>query len=165
MSFSHFHISTVSRHTHPIHIHVRFSIGRNLKFSNKPKTRGIAFVKSFGAKRLPNGQLFWSLCGIGNYSATPLPILVNNQIHAQFFMHVYFYSLHVSGSHVPIIRRIIVSTRHLVCVTLCRCIPSGMQEHMLMHTRRYASTQSDTNRLSSWYNNSPDDGHMATRNM
>jgi len=30
-------------------------------------------------------------------------ILVNNQIDLQFFMYVYFYSLHVSGSHVPII--------------------------------------------------------------
>jgi len=33
-------------------------------------------------------------------------------------MYVYFYSLHVSGSHEPIIRRIIVSMRHLVYVTL-----------------------------------------------
>jgi len=34
-------------------------------------------------------------------------IFVNNQLDAQlFFMYVYFYSLHVSGSHVPIIRRI-----------------------------------------------------------
>jgi hypothetical protein len=41
------------------------------------------------------------------------------KIDAQFFfMYVYFYSLHVSGSHVPIIRRI-VST-HLVYVTLYR---------------------------------------------
>ena len=32
---------------------------------------------------------------------------VNNQLDAQFFfMYVYFYCLHVSGSHVPIIRRI-----------------------------------------------------------
>jgi len=61
-------------------------------------------------------------------------ILVNNQSDARFFMYVYFYSLHVSGSHVPIIRRIVVSVRHLVYVTLCR-LPSGMQEHMLhMHT-------------------------------
>jgi len=43
-----------------------------------------------------------------------------------------------SGSHVPIIRRIIVSMRHLVYVTLCRWLPH-------------------------WYNNSPDDGHMAAR--
>ena len=34
-------------------------------------------------------------------------IFANNQLEAQlFFMYVYFYSLHVSGSHVPIIRRI-----------------------------------------------------------
>ena len=34
-------------------------------------------------------------------------IFVKNQLDAQFFfMYVYFYSLHVSGSHVPIIRRI-----------------------------------------------------------
>jgi hypothetical protein len=34
-------------------------------------------------------------------------ISVNNQLDAQLFaMHVYFYSLHVSGSHVPIIRGI-----------------------------------------------------------
>ena len=29
-----------------------------------------------------------------------------NLMHSSFFMYVYFYSLHVSGSHVPIIRRI-----------------------------------------------------------
>ena len=29
-------------------------------------------------------------------------------------------SIHVSGSHVPIIRRIVVSVRHMVYVTLCR---------------------------------------------
>jgi hypothetical protein len=33
-------------------------------------------------------------------------VLVNNQLDSQFlFMYVYFYSLHVSGSHMPIIRR------------------------------------------------------------
>jgi len=53
-------------------------------------------------------------------------ILVNNQLDAQFFTYVYFCSLHVLGSHVPIIRRIVVSTRHLVYATLCRW-PSGMQ--------------------------------------
>ena len=47
-------------------------------------------------------------------------ILVNNQIDAQFFMYVCFYSLHVSGSHVSNIRRITVSVRYLVYVTLCR---------------------------------------------
>jgi len=45
-------------------------------------------------------------------------ILVNNQPDAQFFMYVYFYSLHVSGSQVPIIKRITVSMRHLVYVTV-----------------------------------------------
>ena len=50
----------------------------------------------------------------------PYIILVNNKLDAQFFMYVYFYSLHVSGSHVPIIRITIVSLRHLVYVTLCK---------------------------------------------
>ena len=44
-------------------------------------------------------------------------IFVNNQLDAQFFfMYVYFYSLHVSGSHVPIIRRInCINTTSGVC--------------------------------------------------
>jgi len=50
----------------------------------------------------------------------PGMILVNNQIDAHLFVYIYFYSLHVPGSHVPIIRRIIVSMRHLVYATLCR---------------------------------------------
>ena len=62
-------------------------------------------------------------------------IRVNNQPDAQFLMYVYFCSLHVSGSHVPIIRRIIVSMRHLFCVTLC------MQEHMLLHTQTVIHTE------------------------
>jgi len=87
---------------------------------------------------------------------------ITNLTHS-FFVYVYFYSLHVSGSHVPIIRRIIVSMWHLLYVTLCRW-PSGIQEHMLLHTRR-SSTQSDIKQMSYWHNNSPDDGHMAARNM
>jgi len=47
-------------------------------------------------------------------------ILVNIEFDPQFFMYVYFYSLHVSGSHVSIIRRIIVLTRHLVYVAQYR---------------------------------------------
>ena len=36
----------------------------------------------------------------------PSTIFVNNQLDTHFFfMYVYFYSLHISGSHVPIIRR------------------------------------------------------------
>jgi len=44
-------------------------------------------------------------------------IFVNNQLDAQFFlMYVYFYSLHVSGSHVPIIRRInCINTTSSIC--------------------------------------------------
>jgi hypothetical protein len=44
-------------------------------------------------------------------------ILVNNQLEAQFFfMCVNFYSLHVSGSHVPIIKRInCISTTSDIC--------------------------------------------------
>ena len=80
-----------------------------------------------------------------------MPILINNQLDTQFFMYVYFFSLHVSSSHVPITRRIIVSMRHMVCVTLCR-LRSGMQKHMLLHTRR-SSTQSDINHVPYWYSN------------
>ena len=75
-------------------------------------------------------------------------ILVNSQLDANFFMYVYFYSLRVSGSHVSIIRRITVSI-YLVYITLCRW-PSGMQEHMLLHTRR-SSTQSDINQVSEFF--------------
>jgi len=54
-------------------------------------------------------------------------IFVSNQLHAQFFfMYVYFYSPHVLGSHVPIIRRINLSIRQLVYVTLYRW-PFGVQ--------------------------------------
>jgi len=86
-----------------------------------------------------------------------------------FVSYVYLYSLHVSGSHMPIIRRIIVSMPHLVCVTMCRwpsgcrsiCSyipdghlhrmkPSDMQEHMLLHTRR-SSTQNVTVRYAGAY--------------
>ena len=33
-----------------------------------------------------------------------------------------------------------------------------------LHARR-SSTRSDINQMSHWYNNSPDEGHMAARNM
>jgi hypothetical protein len=44
-------------------------------------------------------------------------IFVNNQLDAQLlFMYFYFYSLHVSGSHVPIIRRInCINTTSGIC--------------------------------------------------
>jgi len=52
-------------------------------------------------------------------------LLTDNQLDAQFSMYVHFYSLHVSGGH----------------------LPSGMQEHMLLQTGR-SSTQSDINQVS-----------------
>jgi len=150
-------------------------------------------------------------------------IFVNNQLDAQFFMYVYIYSLHILGSHVPIIRRIIVSMWYQVYITPCRwpsgthtsvddslvCIPVGhlhgvtqwhkpgialswwwahgcpkhvenrnkhtrkncLRHHVTLcrwpsgtHTRR-SSTQSDINQASHWHNNSPDDRHVAGRNM
>jgi hypothetical protein len=44
-------------------------------------------------------------------------IFVNNQPDAHFFFtYVYFYSLHVSGNHVPIIRRInCINTTSGIC--------------------------------------------------
>jgi len=44
-------------------------------------------------------------------------IFVSNQLDAQFFFtYVYFYSLHVSGSHLPIIRRInCINTTSGIC--------------------------------------------------
>jgi len=46
-------------------------------------------------------------------------LYITQQTH-NFFLYVYFYSLNVSGSHVPIIRRIILSMRYLVYINLCR---------------------------------------------
>ena len=60
--------------------------------------------------------LFFNILLIVHHGMIP----VNNQLDAQFFKYVYFYPVHVSGTHVRIIRRIIVSVRHLVYVTLCR---------------------------------------------
>ena len=44
-------------------------------------------------------------------------IVVNNKLDAQFFfMYVYFYSLHVSGSHVLIIRKMnFINTTSGIC--------------------------------------------------
>jgi len=44
-------------------------------------------------------------------------IFVNNQLDAQFFfVYVYFYFLHVLGSHVPIIKRInCINTTSSIC--------------------------------------------------
>jgi hypothetical protein len=74
MPVSQFRISKVSRKRHPIPTHERFPIGRNFKFFYNAKIRGLGFIKSVGAKRLPNTPLFQHLCGIGNDQPTPLPV-------------------------------------------------------------------------------------------
>ena len=61
----------------------------------------------------------------------PGMIFVYNQLDAQFFLYVYFYSLNVSGSHVPIIRRIVVSMRHLVYVILKQVNSLKLQTFMV----------------------------------
>ena len=72
-------------------------------------------------------------------------IFVNNRLNAQFFfMYVYFYSLHVSDSYVPIIRRI-------------NCINTSF-DYSLVFRVTYTRCRIDTI-------NSPDDGHIAVRNM
>jgi len=120
-------------------------------------------------------------------------ILVNNAIDVQFFKYVYFYSLHVSGSRVPIIGRIIVSMRHLVYVTWKRayflrpCCVEYTTTHKTLcpqiacdlwapcfvscnafhtaGTKKMWSFPSDINQVSHWYNNSPVDWHTAARNL
>jgi hypothetical protein len=63
-----------------------------------------------------------------------------------------FHFLHVSSKLVLIIRRIIVSIQHLVCVTLCRW-PSSMQIGKFLPDLRTgrSPTQSDTYQMY-WYN-------------
>ena len=67
-------------------------------------------------------------------------IFVNNQLDAQlFFVYVHLYSLHASGSHVPIIRRI-------------NCINTPTptrpnQSHSNLRTKR-SSIQSDIYQMS-----------------
>jgi len=92
-------------------------------------------------------------------------IFVNNQLDAQFFfMYVYFYSLHVSCSHVPIIRRInCINTTSGICHSVriddrlvCRFAPA---HQTVVYMYRVTNTRCiDTI-------NSPDDGHMPARNM
>jgi len=74
---------------------------------------------------------------------------VNNQIDAQFFLlYVYFYSLHVSGSHVPIIRRInCINTTS----DMSLCIDDRLVCSLYLHTKRL-SIQSDIYQMSYWYN-------------
>jgi hypothetical protein len=90
-------------------------------------------------------------------------LFVNNQLDAQFFyMYIYFYSLHISGSHMcPSLAELTVSI-HLVYVTLHRwsfsvrvwmsliqtCTANG-------HLYRVTYTRCRIKTI-----NSPDDGHM-----
>jgi hypothetical protein len=54
---------------------------------------------------------------VGATQDIPLKVFVINQLDKQFFfMYVYFYSLHVSGNHVPIIRNInCINTTSVIC--------------------------------------------------
>ena len=99
---------------------------------------------------------------------TCLFVFVNNQLDAQvfFFMYLYFCSLHVSYSYVSIITRInCVNTTSGICHSVVMtfwyaglgeiqtCIPQGHH-----HRVTYTGCRIDTI-------NSPDDGHIAVRNM
>jgi len=80
-------------------------------------------------------------------------IFVNNQLDAQFFfMYVYYYSLHVSGSHVPIIRRInCINTTSGICHYVQMTVwCAGLDEtasHPNLHTKR-SSIQIDIHQMS-----------------
>jgi hypothetical protein len=83
----------------------------------------------------------------------PRTIFLNNQLDAQFFfLYVYFYSLHVSGSHVPIIRKINCINTTSGIVTLYRWL-CGVQDktHPNLHTTR-PSIQCDIHQMSYPYN-------------
>jgi len=82
-------------------------------------------------------------------------------------MYVYFYSLHVSGSHAPITRRInCINTISGICHSVWMTVwCAGLVETLIQtctpngHLYRVTCTRCmDTT-------NSPDDGHMAARNM
>jgi len=94
-------------------------------------------------------------------------IFVNNELDAQFFfIYVYFYSLDVSDNHMFIIRRIncinmIYGLCYFAYMTVLYegllfiqiCVPDGH-----LHTVTYTRFRIDTV-------NSPDNGHIAVRNM
>jgi len=73
-------------------------------------------------------------------------------------MYVYFHSVHVSGSHVPIIRRInYINTTSGIChsvwmIVWCAGVDeTALQSHPQLHTKR-SSIQSDIHQMSYWYN-------------
>jgi len=68
-----------------------------------------------------------------------------------FFLYVYYYSLHVSGSHVPIIRRInCINATPGICLSVYMTIWFAGQNSDL-HTRQ-SPIQSDIYQVSHWYN-------------
>ena len=83
-------------------------------------------------------------------------IFVNKPTICTIFLYVYFYFLHVSDSHIPIIRRINCINATVWYAgrnEIPTCIPDGY-----LHRVKYTRCRIDTI-------NSPDDGHMAVRNM
>ena len=77
-------------------------------------------------------------------------IFVNNQLDAQFFfIYVYFYSVHVSGSHVLIIRRINCINTSGICHSVWMTVwCADLDEtHPNLHTKR-SSMQSDIYQVS-----------------
>jgi hypothetical protein len=69
-------------------------------------------------------------------------VFVNKQLDSKIiFMYVYFYSLHVSGSHVPIIRGIncintISGIGHSIEMTVWCAGLDKIQSHPNLHTKR-----------------------------
>jgi hypothetical protein len=106
------------------------------KFSASPKVSSAIIILHIYPNFYTEGKKVVKL--ITNNKQCTL-IFVNNQLDAQFFfMYVYFYSLHVSGSHARLIQT---------------CTPNG-------HLYRVTYTRCRIDTI-----NSPDDGHMAARNM
>jgi hypothetical protein len=84
-------------------------------------------------------------------------------------MYVYFYSVHVSGSHVPIIRRInCISTISGICHSVWMTVwCAGLDETHPDSSKPAHQTVICTVTYARCIDtiNSPDDGHVAARNM
>ena len=97
-------------------------------------------------------------------------IFVNNQFDAQFFFNLFISFLYMFRAALcPSSGELIVSIRHLVYVTLYR-LPFGVQVWMRRSLIQTCTPNSHLYRVT--YTrcridtiNSPDDGHMAARNM
>jgi hypothetical protein len=113
--------------------------------------------KSLPLNWLPSVRFFMvNTCHSHQLLCSGTIIFVNNQLDSQFFfMYVYFNSLHVSGSHVPIIRRInCINTTSGICHSVQMTVwCAGLdktQSHPNMHTTR-SPTYSDIYQMSYWY--------------